>query len=210
MSPGHSQPRPPAGSDELTLLPPALSNSSVAGVLLSGCILFLAAAFNPSAMAFGATGAEAKLRIIEEHRGLWLLSQYGFGVGAVVTASGFVLLASAHAGGNRLVGLVSYAMLIGALLWGINLVLRASDVEGFATGTHPRWPFLVYTLLTILGLAEWGWFYLQTGFPNWLGWATLIPILILFILLIVLGDMPPFVYYLITLLTVWVLFRQAP
>lgn len=187
-----------------------VSNGTVAWVLLSGCILFLAAAFNPSAMAFAATGAEAKLRIIEEHRTLWLLSQYGFGAGAVVTASGFVLLASAHAAGNRVVGLVSYGMLIGALLWGINLVLRAREVEGFAAGTHPRWPFLVYTLLTMLGLAVWGWYYLQTGFPNWLGWATLGPILILFVLLIVLRDMPPFAYYLITLLTVFVLFRQTP
>ncbi|HVR78785.1 MAG TPA: hypothetical protein VMS99_10370, partial [Acidimicrobiia bacterium] len=147
----------------------------------------------------------------QEHRTLWLFSQYGFGLGAVVTASGFVLLASAKsAGSNPLAGLASYGMLIGALLWGINLVLRATDAEGFAAGTHPRWPFLVYTLLTMLGLAVWGWLYLQGDFPTWLGWATLVPIVTLFLVLIFLRDMPPFVYYVITLPTVWVLFSQTP
>lgn len=187
-----------------------ISNSTIAWVLLTGCLLFLAAAFNPSAMAFPAAGAEAKLKIIREHHVLWVLSQYGFGLGAVVTAAGFVLLASAHAGGTRLVGLVSYGMLAGALVWGINLIQRATDVEGFAAGTHPVWPFLAYTLLTMLALAVWGWFYLQGDFPAWLGWATLVPILILFVLLVVLRDLPPFVYYVITLMTVGVLFRQMP
>jgi hypothetical protein len=112
-------------------------------------------------------------------------------------------------GTSRLVGLVSYGMVAGALLWGINLIQRATDVEGFAAGAHPVWPFLAYTLLTMLALAVWGWFYLQGGFPAWLGWATLVPVLVLFVVLLVLRDMPPLFYYLITLMTVWVLFRPG-
>ncbi|MQC25893.1 MAG: hypothetical protein DWG76_00370 [Chloroflexi bacterium] len=183
-----------------------MSNSTIGWVILVGCVLFLSAAFNPSAMAFGVQGAQAKLEVINRNSSLWVLSQYGFGLGAVVTAFGFVLLARAQ--GNALAGTVSYGMLVGALLWGINLFTRATDFAGFANGTQPTWPFLTYTFLTMLGLAVWGWFYLQGGFPIWLGWATLLPTLILFVLLAVFKDMPPFVYYLISLMTAWVLLKK--
>lgn len=187
-----------------------MSNTNIAWILLVGCLLFLAAAFNPSSMAFAARDAAAKLEIISKHRSLWLVSQVGFGLGAVIAAFGFVLAARAYAAGSPLVGWVSYGMLAGALLWGINLVQRATDFEGFANGAQPNWPFILYTVLTLLGLAVWGWFYLQGGFPVWLGWATLVPTLLLLALFLITGDLPPFAYYLIALLTIWVLFRQPP
>jgi hypothetical protein len=182
-----------------------MSNSTIGWIILVGCLLFFAAAFNPSAMAFAARDAAAKLEILNRHRSLWVVSQWGFGLGALVAAIGFSLLA--RGSGSPLVALASYGMLAGALLWGINLVLRATDLEGFAAGTQPNAPFLAYTLLTLLGLAVWGWFYLQGGYPAWLGWATLGPAVALFVLLLIFKDMPPFVYYVISLFTVWVLLR---
>jgi hypothetical protein len=190
-----------------------MSYTTIAWIILIGCLLFLFAAFNPSAMVFGVQGAQAKLEVIRRHERLWVISQYAFGLGAVVAAAGYLLLAraggplAAHGG---LLMLVSSGMLAGALLWGINLYMRATDFEGFANGTQPNWPFLAYTLLTLLGLAVWGYVYLQGGFPVWLGWGTMAPALILLGLLLVFRDMPPFVYYLIGLETVWVLFKQPP
>jgi len=190
-----------------------MSYTTIAWIILIGCLLFLFAAFNPSSMAFGMQGAEAKLEVIRRYERLWVISQYAFGLGAVVAAAGYLLLARAggpQAAYGGLLTLVSSGMLAGALLWGINLFMRATDFEGFANGMQPNWPFLAYTLLTLLGLAVWGYVYLQGGFPVWLGWGTLVPALILLGLLLVFRDMPPFVYYLIGLETVWVLFKQPP
>jgi hypothetical protein len=190
-----------------------MSYTTIAWIILIGCLLFLFAAFNPASMAFGAPTPEAKLEIIRRYERLWVISQYAFGLGAVVAAAGYLLLARAggpQAAYGGLLTLVSSGMLAGALLWGINLFMRATDFEGFANGTQPNWPFLTYTLLTLLGLAVWGYVFLQGGFPVWLGWGTLAPAVVLFALLVIFKDMPPFVYYLISLELVWVLFKQPP
>lgn len=187
-----------------------MSYTTIAWIILIGCLLFLFAAFNPSAIAFGARTPEARLEAIRNYERLWLISQYAFGLGAVLTAIGFFLFARAYGGGGGLLLPVSAGMLAGALLWGINLFMRATDFEGFANGAQPNWPFVAYTLLTMLGLAVWGYAYLQGGFPAWLGWGTLGPTALLFVLFVVFRDMPPFVYYVISLETVWVLFKSPP
>ena len=190
-----------------------MSHSTIAWIILVGCLLFLFAAFNPSAMAFGAQGAAAKLEVIRRHERLWVLSQYAFGLGAVVTAAGYLLLARSYGPQSAfggLLNLVSVGMLAGALLWGINLFACATDFEGFGNGTQPNWPFIAFTLLTLLGLAVWGYVFLQGGWPVWLGWGTLGLAVALFVLLLILKDMPPFVYYVISLELVWVLFKSPP
>lgn len=185
-----------------------------AWTLLVGSLIFLFAAFNPSSMAvFPAATPEARLAAIQRYRSLWVISQVAFGLGAVIAALGYVLLARAL--GDRAVAMAlpraaALGMLFGALLWGINLVQRATDFTGFAQGTQPAWPFVIYTLLTIAGLAVWGWIYLQSGFPGWLGWATIGLAAVVLVLFVALRDMPPFVYYVISLLAVDVLFFSLP
>lgn len=185
-----------------------------AWVLLIGSLIFLFAAFNPTSMAvFPAATPDARLAAIQRHQSLWVISQVAFGLGAVIAALGYVLLARAL--GDQAVATVlprtaSLGMLLGALLWGVNLVQRATDFAGFAQGTQPGWPFVVYSLLTIAGLAVWGWIYLQSGFPGWLGWATIGLAAVVLVLFVTLRDMPPFVYYVISLLAVGVLFLSPP
>jgi hypothetical protein len=69
------------------------------------------------------------------------VAQYGFGLGAVVSASGLILLAREFLNRVSFQGVLmiaSVGMLAGALLWGINLIQRAKDFEGFAHGAHPN------------------------------------------------------------------------
>ncbi|MCW5874142.1 MAG: hypothetical protein KIS88_05800 [Anaerolineales bacterium] len=191
-----------------------MTYSKIAWIMLIGSSLFLLAAFNPSAMAFAARTPETKLDILNKLPRLWVVSQFGFGFGAILPAIGYLLLARGPYGANTpfpgILTAVSIGMLIGAGLWGINLVQRASDFEGFARGAHANWPFVVYTVLTLVGLAVWGYAYLQGNMPAWIGWGTLGPAVALFVLFIVFKDMPPFVYYLVNLELIWVLFKHAP
>lgn len=191
-----------------------MAYSKIAWILLIGSILFVLAAFNPSAMVFAALTPEAKLEILNKLPRLWVASQFGFGLGAILPAIGYLFLARSHYGLNTpfpgLLTAVSLGMLVGAGLWGISLVQRAGDLQGFAHGAHPNWPFVVYTVLTLVGLAVWGYAYLQGGMPAWLGWGTLGPAVALFAMFVVFKDMPPFVYYLVNLELVWVLFKNAP
>ena len=90
------------------------------------------------------------------------------------------------------------AVILGAVFWDGHVYLRAVDPEGFVEGRLIGWLFPAYALLTQLGLLAFGIAYLRAGYPAWLGGITVGGAVVFFIVLFVLKDIPPFVYYILT------------
>ena len=180
-----------------------MSFQQIFGVFVSvGSVLFLIAAFSPISKVYAESESARRLAIIQENPGGWRISQVLFGLGAVITAVAIGFWAVQI--GEWLAYLSFLAMLVGALLWSWLVYHRALAPEAFAAGTLPYWPFVIYTILTQLGLAIFGSvliMLLGSDLPGWVGWLNVVGSVLFFILYLVFKDMPPFVYYLLTLIT---------
>ena len=139
------------------------------------------------------------------------MSQILFALGALVTAAGVGLLGyrSTEAGPSFPLYAAAAVMMAGALLWSWHVYQRAATPALFTTGQLPAWPFVVYSLLTMVGLTLLGMAILQTGLASWVGWLCIGSAALFLVLALVFRDMPPFVYYLITLTVAVAAFRAA-
>lgn len=120
-----------------------MSYANIAWIILGASLLFLFAAFNPSAMAFAARTPEARLEIIHKRQGLWVVSQYAFAIGAIVAALGYVIFARQIAAENALGGwltLASGGMLAGALLWASTSTIAPAISRASLTAGSPIGP----------------------------------------------------------------------
>lgn len=187
------------------------SLQKVAGaVLVFGSIFFLIAAFLPISRVFALSDPADQLAIIRSERGAWTFAQIFFAVGAIVTAIGLALTALQFGAGpgSGLLYLGATAALIGAGLWTWYVYLRAVDPAAFTAGLLPAWQFASYTVLTQAGLVAAGAAFIrQSEMADWLGWMLILGMLALFLAYLIFKDMPPFVYYLLTLLVGVMVFR---
>jgi len=103
--------------------------------------------------------------------------------------------------GSTLAYLGSVMLLAGAVLWSIHCYLRFQDPSAFVAGSLPGWHFLVYTFLTMAGLVLFGYMLVGSEIRNWVGWMLIIGNVAFLILMLVFKDMPPFVYYVLTLIS---------
>jgi hypothetical protein len=183
---------------------------SSAILIILGAILFMMAAFSPVSRVFAVPDPAAKLAIIQASPSGWLAAQLLFALGALVTAAGVGLLAARTAGpAASPLAWSAAALAVGALLWSWHVYLRAVDPARFTAGEIPFWLFAGYSLLTLIGLALLGLAVLRMGMPAWLAWLCMGGAGILLVLAVLLGDMPPFVYYLITLTVGIILYRAV-
>lgn len=175
-----------------------------------GSVLFLVAAFLPVSRVYAEPDPEKKLEIILELKWMWNLSSVLFGIGSLVVVFGWALFVfSFNELSKVIIPLASIILLgTGALLWTWHVTERIIHPVGFVNGTNTPHLFLVYSLLTQVGLALAGWFLLRMPVPDWPGWMLIFGSAILFILMLVFKDMPPFVYYLLTLVLAITLFSQ--
>jgi hypothetical protein len=183
----------------------------VAGVvLIVGSILFFLAAFSPiSSRVFPEPDAAKRLQVIIEGRRAWTVAQTLFALGSIVAAIG-IGLASYHfrsTPNSATAVLGSAAIVIGAGLWCWHVHLRTLDPQAFAEGSLPAWHFIAYTVLTQAGLAAFGVYLLRTGLQSWVGWAVIGGSALFFVAYLVFKDMPPFVYYILTLLIGVMIYR---
>jgi hypothetical protein len=179
-------------------------------VVVVGSILFLAAAFSPVSRVFGVRDVDERLAILSAAPTQWQVSQVGFGLGAVVTALGIALLAPAFRG--PITGLLAGAaalLLVGAGFWVWHVWLRAADPPAFVRGDLPHWNFVVYSLLSQVGFALAGVALLRAGLPAWVGWMLIGGMGLFLVLMVVFRDMPPFVYYVLTLIAGVVVYRTG-
>jgi hypothetical protein len=125
-----------------------------------------------------------------------------FGLGALVTAIGVGLLAYAlRRQPSAWLIWVSVAVLVSAaVLWLWHLYRRTVDPVAFAEGRWPRWPLLAYFMLTEIGLAILGYALLSSDLPSWIGWMLIGSMVLLFALTLIYRDMPPLMFYLVTLI----------
>ncbi len=181
-------------------------------LLLVGSVLFLIGAFMPVSRVFMQPTPAAKLAIIAERPRAWTASQALFGLGAGIAAIGLALVASVLIDTPGAVWASSgvVAAILGAAFWVMHVYRRAVDPEGFVAGRHVRWLFPAYALLTQLGLLSFGVAFLLAGFPAWLVGVTLGGAVLFFVVFFVLRDIPPFVYYVLTLIAgIWLVLERV-
>lgn len=171
-------------------------------VLIIGSIFFFIAAFSPISRVFTEPDAAKKLEIILGGRRPWTVSQLFFALGAIVTAAGLILT-SFHfreLPAAQWLHLAAVVLAIGAGLWSWHVYLRTVDPHTFVEGSLPDWLFMAYTLFTQAGLAAAGAVLLRSEIPDWVGWVLIGGSLFFFVAFLIFKDMPPFVYYILTLL----------
>jgi hypothetical protein len=180
--------------------------------IVIGSILFLAAAFSPISRVFGIRAATQRLDIILGAPNQWAVAQLLFALGSLVTVVGIGMLAYRMSGHGVAVYLrmAAAVMGIGALLWTWHVFVRAVEPALFTAGQIPVALFAGYSLLTIIGLALLGFALLQAGYQPWVAWLAMGSAALFLVLGLAFGDMPPLVYYLVTLTIGIVLFRAAP
>jgi hypothetical protein len=179
-------------------------------VMIAGSILFLIAAFSPISRIFGEPDAMRRLEMIMNARTQWTVAQFFFVAGALVMPISIGMFGHQFSGtplAAYLYGIMGL-LLIGALFWSWHVYLRTVDPALFTSGALPAWLFVTYTLLTMVGLALFGWVLLQTGLPPWTGWMMIGSMVALLVLAAAFGDMPPFVYYVFTLIVGIVMLRS--
>lgn len=179
-------------------------------VIIIGSVLFMAAAFSPISKVFGTPDPAEKLAIIQGAPTQWAVAQILFAVGSLVTAAGVGMLAyrAAGDGASLLLMAATAVMAVGAVLWSWHTYERGVDPAAFTTGALAAWPFVVYSLLSMAGLALIGTAVLQTELAAWLGWLCIGSAALFLVLAVIFRDIPPFVYYVVTL-TVGIMIYRA-
>jgi hypothetical protein len=180
--------------------------------ILVGSVFFLIAAFSPVSRVFGEPLAENKLDIIMRSLNQWKVTQFLFVAGAIVTGIGIGLTGILfHNKSLSIIIYVSAALLLtGAIFWSWHVYLRTVDPLSFTEGTIPAWLFISYTFLTQAGLIIFGFALLRMGLPGWSGWLMIGSMALFFLLTIIFRDMPPLVYYIITIVTGVMIYRADP
>ena len=182
-----------------------VSPERVSGILIIvGSALFLCAANTPISFRVFAPGRSAsrKLAAIRGSPTAWSVTQILFGLGASVTVIGIGVLAYGL-GRQPPVWLIwtSVALLtLAVVLWLWHLYARTVDPDAFAEGRWPRWPLLAYFMLTEAGLAILGYALLRGDLAMWIGWMLIGSMVLLFVLTLIFRDMPPLMFYLVTLI----------
>jgi hypothetical protein len=172
-----------------------------ATTIIAGSMLFLIAAFSPISRVFGTRDAAQKLEIITTAPIQWTAAQLFFGLGSLVTAAGVAMLGWSAGDRSSSARLYAAAVLmgVGALLWCWHVLLRAVDPRMWTAREIPLWLFGGYSLLTIAGLALIGTFLLRSRVDTWVGRLAVGAAALFLMLGLLFGDIPPFVYYVVTL-----------
>jgi hypothetical protein len=184
---------------------------SVSILLGFGSLLFLVAAFLPYSKVFVEPVAEKKLEIILRMKNMWIFGHILFGLGSIITVVAF---------GIQSYGLKEIAnsmwshlgvilMSLGAVLWCWIVIERIINPEDFAYGRNTPFLFPAYSLLTQLGLVFIGIMLLKSSMANWIAWMFIIGSAILFLLMVIFKDMPPFVYYVLTIVAAVALYFES-
>jgi hypothetical protein len=172
-------------------------------LLIAGSLTFLVGAQLGVPKVFTEPEPHSRLRMLEENLGRWRAAQPLYGLGPIITAVGTTLLAAdapVGAGTRAMFWLAAAALLAGSLAWARSVYLRAIRVADFAFARLPGWPFAIYVLLTIGGLAALGLGLLPSGVAAWLVALTLAADILFLVLYTRFRDIPPFVFYLLLLI----------
>lgn len=169
--------------------------------LIVGPLLFLVAAFSPVSRVYAERDVGQKLAIIAADRRGWWLSQALFALGAAVAWAGMALLAirlRASTGSGLPLTAVAGAG-VGMALWAYYVYLRIVRAEDFVQGQLSGSLFVAYSFLTMLALFALGVGMLSLRLPRWLPLVNMGAAVLMAAAFLVFKDLPPFLYYLVTL-----------
>lgn len=174
-------------------------------MLIAGSVLFLIAAFLPISRVYVESVPAIRLQIIQDRRTQWNISQILFAIGALAVA---VALFLGQRGFRELtrstLGWIGVGLILfGAILWSIHVYYRATAPEAWLRGDFPNLGrfFVLYSLFTQIGLLLIGIMLRHSLLANWVSLMLIIAPALLFFLMVMFRDMPPFVYYVLTLIT---------
>jgi hypothetical protein len=164
-------------------------------LMIVGSIVFGVGASIGVPRVFTTADPEARLRLLEERPTAWRYAQPLYVAGPLIVAVGVGLIP-----GSAAFVIASVLLTMGVLAWAYSCYRRAVSPEAFARGELPGLPFTAYVLLTIAGLALTGSGLLIADYPGWIGWVVLVADAVFLVAYVVTRDIPPFVFYLVTLL----------
>jgi hypothetical protein len=173
-----------------------------------GSILFLVAAFLPVSRVYVEPLAEKKIEIITAMKRMWNTGQILFGSGSIVTviALGILSYGFRDSPSAKWSYLGVSLMAVGAVLWNWHVAERIIDPVAFANNTNTPYLFVMYSILTQAGMVFIGIMLLNSIVANWVGWTFIIGSVFFLLMLIIFKDVPPFVYYVLTMIAAVVLF----
>ncbi len=190
-----------------------------APLIVLGSVLFFCAAFAPlSFKAFTGT-PESQAAAISAAPRSWVILNILFLAGAVLAAAGIVLHALSLAAGapNSMLRTAAWVgaglVAVGVLPWTVVVVRRIVTPSSHWAGVSDNlsWLFAAYVVLTLVGLMAYGYALSLAGFPAWLAWGATGLAALALAGYFIFGDMPPFVFYVITLVIGLVLlWRPVP
>jgi hypothetical protein len=179
-----------------------MNTNRTSGIVLSiGSLLFLAVAFMPVSRVFVVRGAEQQLAVIAADRSGWQVAQFFFGSGATIAWVGLAMLAYRLKTKKRSIfPLVAVAASgVGLVFWIVYIYLRTISPENFVHSLYPGWLFPAYSFLTLLAILVLGMEMYRLKFPRWLALFTMLSAVLLALAFLVLKDLPPLLYYIVTL-----------
>jgi hypothetical protein len=141
--------------------------------------------------------AQARLELLQRRMLYWRFSQPLYVIGPLIAAVGVILLGrSADDDTAAAVWLLAGSlMLAGVAAWAIDCLLRGLRPVEFVFGRLPGWPFVVYVLATIPGIALLAGGFAAAGYTGWLFWPMIVVDLGFLAFYVSTHDIPPFFFY---------------
>ena len=182
-------------------------------LLITGfAVLMVASLLGPQGI-YQTSDPSERVQIVEENMTSWKITQSLTGIGLLLTAVGFAVLASRlRAVGNAWVPtLGAAALIVGAISAALFLYRQTTDPLSAFEGAYSGMQTLYYWL-TLAGLLLFGVSFLQAGLPAWLGYVTAGAALVYGIVFLVSGAgfLTPFLVALLSLVIAIILLRQKP
>src|SRR5215216_1792522 len=154
-------------------------NKLPAIVVIIGSVMFLTAAFMPISFVYAERDVQTQIARVQGSPLAWVISLSLFALGSILVAAGLAWV-TLHLHSTR----AAFSCSLGLALITLGTLC---------------WVVIAYTLLTQAALIAYGLAFLQAGYPRWLGLGAIIPAALLCVAYLIFKDMPPFVYYVITL-----------
>lgn len=147
---------------------------TAAYALITGFVLVIVASTAGPGEVYLEDDPSTRLEIIAANDARWTVSNLLFGMGAIVTAAGLVMLWSARKemSGSMTVAIGALVYSAGALAWCVYLVQRILDPASYLY-VRPMPIFLLgFIVLSLMGLLSLGIAWIRTSVPAWPGYVT--------------------------------------
>jgi hypothetical protein len=182
-------------------------------LLIAGfAVLMVASLLGPQGI-YQTSDPSERVQIVEENMTSWKITQSLTGLGLLLTAVGFAVLASRlrRMGNAWVPTLGAAAMVVGAISAALFLYRQTTDPLSAFEGAYSGMQTLYYWL-TLAGLLLFGVSFLQAGLPAWLGYLTAGAAIVYGIVFLVSGAgfLTPFLVALLSLVIAIILLRQKP